>query len=40
MSIDLKGGAGNIKQHPVGSDEIDYPANFAGGMAFVLNYAF
>lgn len=34
LSIDLKGGAGNIKQHPVGSDEIDYPTNFAGGYGF------
>ncbi len=34
LSIDLKGGAGNIKQHPVGSDEIDYSTNFAGGYGF------
>ncbi|MFA7676943.1 MAG: hypothetical protein WCY34_02105 [Candidatus Omnitrophota bacterium] len=31
LSIDLKGGAGNIRQHPDGSDEIDYPTSFAGG---------
>lgn len=31
LSIDLKGGAGNIKQHPLGSDEIDYPSAFDGG---------
>lgn len=31
LTIDLKGGAGNIKQHPVGSDEADYPSSFAGG---------
>lgn len=31
LSIDLKGGAGNIKQHPAGSDEIDYHSGFAGG---------
>ncbi|UCD15874.1 MAG: hypothetical protein JSV34_02145 [Candidatus Omnitrophota bacterium] len=31
LSIDLKGGAGYIKQHPLGSDEIDYPTSFAGG---------
>jgi len=31
LSIDLKGGAGFIKQHPVGSDELDYPTSFAGG---------
>jgi len=36
LSIDLKGGAGNIKQHPVGSDEVDYPTNFAGGYGFRL----
>jgi len=38
LSIDLKGGAGNIKQHPVGSDEIDYPSNFAGGYGFRLKF--
>jgi len=31
LSIDLKGGAGFVKQHPVGSDELDYPTSFAGG---------
>lgn len=34
LSVDLKGGAGNIKQHPVGSDEIDYPSSFSGGYGF------
>ena len=34
LSIDLKGGAGNIKQHPIGSTEIDYPSSFAGGYGF------
>lgn len=34
LSIDLKGGAGNIKQHPFGSDEIDYTSSFAGGYGF------
>lgn len=34
LSIDLKGGAGNIKQHPEGSDEVDYPSGFAGGYGF------
>jgi hypothetical protein len=38
LSIDLKGGAGNIKQHPVGSDEIDYPSSFAGGYGFRLKF--
>jgi hypothetical protein len=36
FSIDLKGGAGNIKQHPVGSDEIDYSTGFAGGYGLRL----
>ncbi len=36
LSLDLKGGAGNIKQHPVGSDEIDYPSSFNGGYGFHL----
>jgi len=31
FSIDAKAGGGNIKQHPVGSDEVDYPSGFAGG---------
>lgn len=31
LSIDLKGGAGNIKQRPTTSDEIDYSSGFAGG---------
>ncbi len=34
FSIDLKGGAGNIKQHRPTGDEIDYPMNFAGGYGF------
>ncbi len=31
LSIDLKAGGGNIKQHPVGRDEVDYTSSFAGG---------
>jgi len=31
LSLDLKGGAGNIKQHPLSSDEVDYTSSFAGG---------
>ena len=31
LSLDLKVGSGNIKQHPNGSDEIDYTSSFAGG---------
>ena len=38
LSIDLKGGAGNIKQHPSGSDEIHYPSNFSGGYGFRLKF--
>jgi len=38
LSLDLKGGAGNIKQHPVGSDEVDYPSSFAGGYGFRLKF--
>jgi hypothetical protein len=34
LSIDLKVGAGNIKQHPLGSDEVDYSSGFAGGYGF------
>ena len=34
FSIDLKIGEGYIKEHPVGSDEIDYPSSFAGGYGF------
>lgn len=34
LSIDLKGGAGYIKQHPVGNDEIDYPSYLGGGYGF------
>jgi len=36
LSIDLKGGAGNIKQRPVNSDEVDYSSGFAGGYGFRL----
>jgi len=38
LSLDLKGGAGNIKQHPLGSDEIDYTSSFAGGYGFRLKF--
>ena len=38
LSVDLKVGAGNIKQHPVGSDEVDYDTNFAGGYGFRLKF--
>lgn len=38
LSIDLKGGAGYIKQHPVGSDEVDYPSSFAGGYGFRIRF--
>jgi nitrate reductase NapE component len=38
LSIDLKGGAGYIKQHPLGSDEVDYPTAFAGGYGFRMKF--
>ena len=38
LSIDLKGGSGNIKQRPVTSDEIHYISNFAGGYGFRLRF--
>jgi len=34
LSLDLKGGAGFIKQHPKDSDELDYPAYLGGGYGF------
>lgn len=34
LSLDLKVGSGNIRQHPVGSDEVDYPTSFSGGYGF------
>ncbi|MFH1397653.1 MAG: hypothetical protein ABIH27_03780 [Candidatus Omnitrophota bacterium] len=36
LAIDLKVGAGNLKQHPVGNDEMDYQTGFAGGYGFRL----
>ena len=36
LSIDLKVGAGNIKQRPTTRAEVDYPDNFAGGYGFRL----
>ncbi len=38
LAIDLKGGAGNIKQRPSGSLEIDYPYGFSGGYGFRLKF--
>lgn len=38
LAIDLKGGAGNIKQRPSGSPEIDYPYGFSGGYGFRLKF--
>jgi len=38
LSVDLKAGAGNIKQHPVGSDEVDYNSNFAGGYGLRVKF--
>jgi hypothetical protein len=36
LSLDLKGGTGNIKQHPLNSDELDYPTYLGGGYGFRL----
>jgi len=36
LSIDLKGGAGDIKQHPIGASEVRYDTNFAGGYGLRL----
>lgn len=36
LAIDLEGGAGNIKQHSLRTDEVDYPSSFAGGYGFRL----
>jgi len=38
LSIDLKAGGGNIKQHPVGSDEVDYSSSFAGGYGLRVKF--
>ncbi len=36
LSIDLKGGGGNIRQHAAASDDIDYSSSFAGGYGLRL----
>ena len=36
LAIDLKGGSGNIKQHPGNADELDYPTYLGGGYGFRL----
>jgi len=36
LSVDLKGGAGDIKQHPLGANEVRYDTNFVGGYGFRL----
>ncbi len=38
LSLDLKGGAGNVKQHPLDADEIDYSSSFAGGYGLRLKF--
>lgn len=38
LSVDLKGGAGSAKQHPVGSDEVDYASSFAGGYGLRVKF--
>lgn len=34
LSLDLKGGTGSIKQHPVGGNELDYHPFLGGGYGF------
>lgn len=34
LSLDLKGGAGDVDAHPSGGDTIQYPAYMAGGYGF------
>lgn len=36
LAIDLKGGVGSVRQHPIASDELDYPAFMSGGYGFRL----
>jgi hypothetical protein len=36
LTLDFKGGAGSIRQHPKGSDELDYPTYMGGGYGFRL----
>jgi len=38
LSVDLKGGTGDIKQHPVGSDEVDYASSFVGGYGLRIKF--
>jgi hypothetical protein len=38
FSLDLKGGAGYIKQHPLNNDELDYSTGFAGGYGFRIKF--
>jgi opacity protein-like surface antigen len=38
LSIDLKSGGGDIRQHPIESGEVDYPYNFAGGYGLRMKF--
>ncbi|MCM8801587.1 MAG: hypothetical protein NC912_06310 [Candidatus Omnitrophica bacterium] len=38
LCLDLKGGLGNIKQHPSTEDELDYNCSFAGGYGFRIKF--
>jgi len=38
LALDLKGGAGDIRQHPQSSDEVNYSYGFAGGYGFRLRF--
>jgi len=38
LSIDLKGGEGDINEHPTGMSKIAYDASFAGGYGFRVKF--
>jgi hypothetical protein len=38
LAIDLKAGAGNLKQYPSGASHIDYGTNFAGGYGLRVKF--
>ncbi len=38
LAIDLKAGAGNIRQHPLSSDEVSYSTSFAGGYGLRVKF--
>jgi len=38
LSVDLRGGAGNIHQHPQQGDTVEYSSGFAGGYGFRVKF--